>query len=520
MSFLSKRMRADRLTESTEIFPPLDVEALARDLRLKARGEERGARNLPGRDDRGRDSVEHEVIDAVGRLRSLGIAQYETHMRVYGDRLRNAQAGRVEIEQAAGGAEVKLKRLIKEHEAHLASVRDEAKKTGASFQTFAKKNRLDGIPQDGSGWTKFVAVAVVLVVLESMGNALLFGEASHQGLLGGFFIAGMVSLLNVGTATAFTRLARYSIHRNVAKKLFGVIAGSAGLALVALINLGAAHFRDATERVGEITASAQAGLTSLLTAPFDLDSLQSWGLFGLGLMFAVVAAAKAIAIDDAYPGFATKWQAVAGARKRYADDLSSAFEDIEETVRQSIEGLVEESDKARRRIDALLDGSGNQASVTAQLPSFLGACDRAASHLLAIYRDANRAARSEAAPEGFGEPYAFPTHTGTPIDADAMREIRAERDAIRQIVDDATRRIHMAAEQAVEKYPTVEEMEREALGATAVASIVAPPSDHMSAVRLDPRPPRIVPSTVSEFESEPASTSAGRHTSSLPAVRG
>ena len=202
----------DRFDPTTDVFPLINVDKIASDLRLEREGSVRGAKDLPGPEDHGFDSVEHRIIGAIDVLRHKGLNHYHQHQQVYAERLVRASESRVEVETIAGNAKTNFQAEVKIWNAIMANQRKMVSVAGTAVERFYERNRIEGAAQDGSGWPKFLGIAAVMIVIESFGNGLLFREASMQGWLGGFVIAVAISVLNVGFASLTGILARGFHH--------------------------------------------------------------------------------------------------------------------------------------------------------------------------------------------------------------------------------------------------------------------------------------------------------------------
>jgi hypothetical protein len=282
--------------------------------------------------------------------------------------------------------------------------------------------------------------------------------------LGGALIAGTISLLNVSFATIFTRLAGNTLHVSWLRKGTGFLAMVAGLTAAAVVNLGAGHLRDATERLQNGPEAAIAALASLRSTPLELQSLQSWMLVAIGLVICAIAAAKARAVSDPYPGFAQVWSKVCDARDAYADELKDAVDEIQDTAQNAVESLLDEADRAKRVVDGVSAGATIQLGLKSRLKQFHSECDQAVSRLLAIYSEANRSTRKTPAPDGFCAPHVFEPYEPPELKiagAPDLARVATEIDEVATTVADA---INKRAADAIATYPDILEMEDEVLG--------------------------------------------------------
>ena len=161
--------------------------------------------------------------------------------------------------------------------------------------------------------------ATVVVVLESMVNSYFYMPISDLGLIGGFFTAFFVSLVNVGCAFFGGVLGvRYLTHIEPTKKLGGLIALLFFTCACALVIALSALFRghaDAMsakelDTIALMDGAWQAAVKSLIELDvLDLlASLHSFLLTLVGLLCAVIGFWKGWAFDDPYPGFGAAYR--------------------------------------------------------------------------------------------------------------------------------------------------------------------------------------------------------------------
>jgi hypothetical protein len=75
---------------TSAVFPSIDSEKTARDLKLEDHGKSRGLANQPPSEAKDFDHIETGVIERIEELRRKGLENYETNRRVYNERLTRA----------------------------------------------------------------------------------------------------------------------------------------------------------------------------------------------------------------------------------------------------------------------------------------------------------------------------------------------------------------------------------------------------------------------------------------------
>src|SRR5262249_1958023 len=153
----------------------------------------------------------------------------------------------------------------------------------------------------------------IFVAIESVLNGMFFAKGSEFGLLGGVGTAIGISLTNVVSSFLLGLWpARWVNHRNVLAKMCGLAVTVVGLSSLIGLHAFAAHLRDAVVAVGEQRALSEA-IAALTSTPWRLNDLNSYYLFGLGLLFTLGAFYKGVTFDDPYPRY--------GAIARRADEM-------------------------------------------------------------------------------------------------------------------------------------------------------------------------------------------------------
>jgi len=183
-------------------------------------------------------------------------------------------------------------------------------------------------------------------------------------------------------------------------------------------------------------------------------SIYSWGLFILGIVFALVAAGAAYRARDPFPGYAEVWEEHERRCADYAGEVEDASEklkdfhdDASETFASIRNGLSQQqSDQAR----AL---SGHNAFAQ-RLLRFREEVEQAGNLLLSTYRDRNIIARSSPPPAYFADPFTLPSANIPAAPKVAVTSADVERGD--RILADAQRSVSDAYLEGVYSFETLE----------------------------------------------------------------
>jgi hypothetical protein len=314
-------------------------------------------------------------------------------------------------------------------------------------------------------------------VFEVFLNGFFLAKGSDLGYLGGAVEAFTFALVNVGVSFLIAVMGvRELNHRNLGRKLFGLIALAAYLALTLTLNLALAHYREAA---GSLASDAgHEVLVRLMTMPLAIMDVKSWLFFGLGILCSVIAFADAFLIFDPYPGYgALEKRRNDGhdAYMRRKNDLIAQLLEIRDEAIDVLEEANRDLSVRRSEHDAILEGRVRLVRLFDAHQSHL---DRAANVLLTAYREANKRGRRTPAPEHFADPYK-PEHLADPSKRQIEEEARdpsAREDLRRSIVESQAvlvaqvNAIHAEFERAFASYREIDELVEEKVVANAKAA--------------------------------------------------
>lgn len=189
------------------------------------------------------------------------------------------------------------------------------------------------------------SIIFFIVIFETALNAFFLSKGSELGLIGGFFQAFIISLVNLGFAAFAAFALRNVFHRNWARKLcFAVLF--LGIALLAsAFVLGVGHYREALE-LNPLIASRLAVL-NLLGDPTGIHDFNSWIMVIVSGIAVILLTAKFFVVDDRYPGYTAITRRVRDLQARWFNGCAQAFDEINEVAEASQQELSEK-EKALR----------------------------------------------------------------------------------------------------------------------------------------------------------------------------
>ena len=273
---------------------------VARKLNIDAEAAARGSREQPATDLQSLDAVEQKIIQALESEWTYHGSELINNLRAYSSRLIavSVQTELVNLDLLAQNTLARLRDANHRAEAELGPLREMYLSCRDELGDFRKWHKLTRAARNPARrWTTF-GLLFLLIGVEAGLNGFFFAKGSELGLLGGIGTAIGISFVNVVFAFVIGLLPmRWLNHRNYLVKSVGLIFTAIGLVGLVALHGFAAHYRDAMAAVGEDHAYAAARQT-LMASPLALADLNSFYLFGIGLLWAFLAVWKGTTFDD------------------------------------------------------------------------------------------------------------------------------------------------------------------------------------------------------------------------------
>ncbi|MCQ3827940.1 hypothetical protein HXX02_00625 [Microbulbifer elongatus] len=189
------------------------------------------------------------------------------------------------------------------------------------------------------------ALIFFIVIMETVLNAFFLSKGSDLGLVGGFFQAFIISMINLGFAVFLAFSLRHCFHQNPLRKI-GAGTLFLGVLVTAIVFvLGVGHYREALE-ANPFTAS-QVAMTTLQAQPLGIQDFNSWIMVVVSGIALVLLAAKFFVVDDRYPGYTAITRRVKQQQRMWREAHEDAIESVNEMA-EDIQESISETEKTIR----------------------------------------------------------------------------------------------------------------------------------------------------------------------------
>lgn len=448
---------------SIQVFPAVDVDQLANELRLEEKGGEAGRANQPSSDDESPDSNEREILYHIERYSRKAREEYLEARSIQEGRVRRGAitgAQQVAVEAAGQNAIADLKAAILNDRNQLHLLKHEVTERGHEFRTFRNKHHLDRPPRLHSprGQLFLALLLVLFLLLESILNGTFFAKGSEGGLVGGVLQAFVLSLLNVGVGFGYAWILLPRLFdRRVQVKIVGAALAIGFVAWVFILNFTIGHIRDLY--IGaQGSVATKAVFDRLTTRPFLLDDANSLILTLLGIGLALLSVLDGIWFGDPYPGYAAVGRDRQKAIASYADGKKNCLIKLTERRDQAVEEMTDALDQIRDSqydVQLAVEGRSNLHQV---YMAYLDDLAHAHEQLVRRYREFNQRARTTPPPGFFKTPVPRPAYL-SPFPLDKLPDLgEGERRDLTNRIEQHIRAINQKVEEALTEYSTVDQL--------------------------------------------------------------
>ncbi len=415
-SALSKLMDAFKTPQhdykvNTEIFGQFDPDKVAKELKLEKVGAEKGKLNQPASKSQIPDEIETQIQERIEAAKATANESAENQIYTYNERISNLdfEGHFSELRQAGPEAVSRIQGLVQTGLNEMNTRRRKLLDVEKEYKYFRETNGLENRTAKmttSTGTFIRILLILIMVVSETYFNGTYLAKGSTQGLIGGVFEAATFAILNIGFSIILTvYVIKQFARRGMAWKLLGLIGIVGWLATVIVINLMLAHFREASSlSIFEEGVGADL-INQILSNPLGLTQLESWMLFGVGMLVATVTLVDVITFSDIYPGYTKvqkKWDEFTDDYKDEYDALKEELDDIKEEYANVLKEIGNSLSARLQHLDHIMSG---RTRLQVLYDGHHELLQRAANALFSYYYEANRAARTDAAPERFNKRY-------------------------------------------------------------------------------------------------------------------
>ena len=433
----------------TNPFEKIDTNRVAEDLHIVEDSQRNARRGRPALDsaEDDLDPTERKVIGLIESAQAQAQKTCESELKAHRERLValdfREQLSSIDIETAKQRAE--FDQHVDKAIVELSREQQDLRRKKEDLQQFKEQNGLSREPQPRNWDDKIfnIGIIAVLFLIETFGNASFLAKGNEFGLFGAYTEAVVISFVNLGIAFLLGLLVTNFNHIHWSRKSVGIISAAVFIVVALFFNLMVAHYREITGTL--LDEGGRLAIASFGANPLGLKDFQSWILFFMGFLFAIISFIDGILWDDRYPGYAKCVRVFAEADEAYNAFYQASLKALKKTSDEAVQALEEIKQNillAGRQHDSIID---DHRRLIKSFDDHLEHLEHTGNHLLKLYRDTNRAMRDGEAPARFKKPWSIvrtPVDTSLPKAMLTREEILKITGAAEIKIDNGVRDLH------------------------------------------------------------------------------
>lgn len=452
---------------STQIFPRIDADDLARRLRIRDLARERASKEEPPTGAETLDAVEQDILRHIADEIAQGRSYALRELQGYGARLSATRLDtkEVEIRNVARDAVSQFGVEIRDGSNRLNIYFQNVRDAHGERKRFRERNALERPVDEPSSLLLYWGLITVLFTIEIVFNSFFFAVGLETGLLGGAIEAVLFALPNIGSGL-LVGWYLYPLMNHVSgwKRWYFRFGAIVHFALVAVFNVAVAHYRIALQGPTPENA-AHLAVQTLISNPLLVNDMHSLLLIVVGVMFSIFAAVDGYRMQDPYPGYSRVQKRYRSFADQYAYYQRTIVDELEEVKNQAVDVLSQLKDEIPRFHSDLEGLLGSQSQLIKEFDEHCNHLQRCCLRLITLYREENKRARSSETPAYFMKAPELPkavaidVNNGPRIDLEKQSEVAA---GCTEELEAACQKIYQQFDELQRKFPLLEQIFSEA----------------------------------------------------------
>lgn len=404
---------------------------------IKSKGLSAGQKDIPDSDATSLSSDElnitssaHDLIRSGNQIMSKNLSGFREDMVYLESRLSTPK----DLNQVINNSMAVVTNIQLGFQQKLRQAYEKFTERKRELNYFKGQNNIERSAKPREGFDKVLMTLVVILCIETLINGMAFREVVEQGMLGGWILAGFISIVNVSIGMMIGYfLCR---HFKSSKGQWKVIHGF-GIIVFSLLDIGlllfVSHFRDQIGNEFTIAENGSIILSQIsyfesLSKGLDFNNFESLAFFLFSVAIFIWALVKGYSIKDAIPNYSEVTEEYIKARDDYQKVKDSVYDEIKNVMNQNKRKLYKMQNNYREWLHAYQEIPKIVEHHIQLFQDWIKNVNRGVEYSLKSYREHNVSVRTSKAPGYFSD---YPVFDGgmkfEPIKVDSETIIKYEK---------------------------------------------------------------------------------------------
>jgi hypothetical protein len=271
-----------------------------------------------------------------------------------------------------------------------------------NFKYFRAENKLTREPDYPESKILHWSIIAIIVLVETILNALFLQQGSELGFIGGLISALIITAVNVLVAMIVgTYIVPLIFHIKWPLKILGSFLALIYLYLITNFCFLVGHYRSELNK--DPFEAAENAVTSFMENMWGIDNFNGWILVGVSFSVGIFATIKFFIADDKFPGYGNihrKKIASEGALSAVKIEFEHAYSRHMDEANAAVHTHRNNADSHVARYKLLLNESDQ---LIKSYKKYISSAEKLHETLVERYRSANKKVRSTEAPGYFDQ---------------------------------------------------------------------------------------------------------------------
>lgn len=402
----------------------MNVEQIAKSLKLKKRGLADGAQNIPSADESAQDEVTRRVdavlADIIDKRREQTRERVREISGWIGSIMKRLDAVYTNLQRIENAGLNRMYDAVTEGYNRLRYFHREYLAAHKSLHHFKSLHKLERVPHYPQSNVWNWGVLTLIFSMEVAVNGFTLQDVHPEGFIGIITAMFMISFINITVGLGAGFVYRYTNHYRWFHRQFGLVSAATLMLVLLLFNCLVGHWRNALVSVEAdisiFSFDIQLGvrlLDNFLHNPLLLSDFKSYLMAIVGFIFGCISAWKAYNWEDPYPGYAHAAMVVDDYSGQYRQELENNRYALKMIKDETVEAVVSLGNGFDGDHQLVLDYRQEIKDIKQGYLDFIALAHRNGNYLYDFYRRINMKKRTDPLPPCFDIKYSVPAEMNT-----------------------------------------------------------------------------------------------------------
>ena len=405
--FYKKRNRTNIFHGTSLDFPEIDINEVIEKLEVKEEAHKDGESNIPNSSRENLGGTETRYTASFEGDKTYHI---NNSLEVVAELEKQAWDSKLESKLATFNnftktIKEKFDDIITQGKANLLLIKNKRVEIKNEYEKFRNDNKIERSSISPRSGALATGIIIFILIIETMLNGYFFGKGNPLGLVGGWFLAFILSSINITIGISVGKyILPYKNHISKNKKNFAILGYVFYLILIFGFNFLIGHWRD----ISALGIEASIDDFIMRSAnPLFFEDLESILLIMVGFLFSFYSSIHGYRLDDPYPGYGPISRRYEDAVEDYNESTSEIQIELEDYKDDKINENISSADDIKVTFNVIKEIVNELTNYIERFDQYMVLLVTYCNAVLLTYRQENERSRNTSTPKYFEDKFSF-----------------------------------------------------------------------------------------------------------------